>query len=140
MIERGVKLKRVKRALYALLDLLVSWILLVIYTPLCSALFMIIPMGTKWKIFTVPIVEESLRLLSIFLGGAVQYVFTILFAVNEYMNFVYYSSIRYGDVPDGYPFYRFLCILGEPAPITTRFILYSSIFFFKFNNPGSEQT
>jgi len=67
-------------------------------------------MSKPMKIFLVPVVEESLRLLSIYMGGLIQYVFTLAFAIVENIHIIAYVNMQTGGIPDGLYFYRFLCI------------------------------
>ena len=68
-------------------------------------------MSQPMKIFLVPVVEESLRLLSIYMGGLIQYVFTLAFAIVEYIHIIAYVNMKTGGIPDGLYFYRFLGLL-----------------------------
>lgn len=92
------------------IELLIVYILLLIYAPLCAFLFSTIPMSKPMKIFLVPVIEEGLRLLSICMGGLIQYVFTFAFAIVEYIHIIALVNIKTGGIPTGLYFYRFLCI------------------------------
>jgi len=78
--------------------------------PLCIVIFKTAPFTTEAKIFTVPIIEELLRLISIMFGGIVQYAYTLAFAVQEYIHFIEGVTMRTGGVPDGFYLYRLICV------------------------------
>ena len=99
-----------KKLLAAGIDLAASFGLYLIYVPLVSGLFQIFPLTKAQKFFVVPVVEETLRFASICLGGLTQYAFTLIFAISEYINYLGYARTGFGALPDGYSFYRFLCI------------------------------
>lgn len=99
-----------KKLLAAGIDLAGSFGLYLIYVPLTSWLFQILPLTRAEKFFAVPVIEETLRFVSICLGGLTQYAFTLIFAISEYINYLGYARTEMGMVPDGYSFYRFLCI------------------------------
>lgn len=100
-----------KRYIFVLFELFISYILVAIYIPLCTSIFLILPLSKAGKIFTIPVIEESLRLISILFGGLIQYAFTVMFAIGEYINYIRYIESKTGSIPDGYYFYRFICVL-----------------------------
>lgn len=102
-----------KRCLSIIIDLVASYGLLVIYIPICSTLFSILPFNRAEKFFIIPIIEESLRFVSILLGGLVQYLFTFMFAINEYIHMMEYTKQKVGMIPDGFEFYRVICIFAH---------------------------
>ena len=101
------------RYISIIIDILASYGFLVIYMPICTTLFSILPLNTGQKFFIVPIIEETLRFSSILVGGLVQYLFTLMFAINEYTHVIIYVKSKYGMIPDGFEFYRVICIFAH---------------------------
>lgn len=120
-------MKKLRAPLYLvfIIEVFLVFILIGIYNPLCAFIFATIPMSKALKILMIPIVEEFLRLVSIIIGGATQYGFTLVFAILEFRRFISGVGSVYSAVPDGFYFYRFLCIFVHIG------LLYIQIKFYR---------
>ena len=61
--------------------------------------------------YVAPFLEELFRFISIWIGGFITYLYTLYFAIGEYIHYInYYKSVE-GSVPASFYVFRGICVL-----------------------------
>lgn len=107
-------------------ELLVSYALNTAYIPFCLFVFSIVDLNTRAKFYFTPFFEEFFRFVSVFMGGIIQYAYTLFFSLSEFYDFIrWYKITVNNNVPLEFYFVRFLAVLIH------FILLFVQIFLFK---------
>lgn len=60
-----------------------------------------------------PFLEEGVRFISLFIGGYVKYLFTLFFAIGEFIDHINYYNREVGFVPVSFVAFRIVCIIAH---------------------------